>query len=111
MDTVIEIKDSLAVSGQPDSEELEPTWENLQALYFSCFPGMQVEPALIELGHTLDLAEIAWIEKAPNFPTLLAKLYVEWIGLMSLVHKKQGIGQGVIDMELKKMLKEKRLNV
>lgn len=112
-DSIIEIKDTAGVQADlplpEDRAHLVPSWEELQALYHANFPGMHPTPAMTELAHTLDKAQVAYLEANPSFVKLLAKVYVEWIGLMSVVHRELGIGQEQIDGALIDIWNDKRL--
>lgn len=114
MNTVIEIKDSLGAQGilpgtDIPQQEPCPSWEELEQLYFVNFPDMDPTPAMCELGHTLDSCEQAYIEADPSFPAKVAKFYVEWIGLMAVLHRKLGIGQQIMEKEILKIWHGKKL--
>lgn len=109
----IEIKDDLGVQAELPLQggyALPPSWEDLQALYHAKYPGMKPTPALCQLGHTLDKAEDAYLNADPSFTSLLAQMYFEWIGLMSVLYRELGIGQQTMDRELIKLWHEKEKN-
>ena len=69
---------------------------------------MDPTPAMCELGHTLDSCEQAYIEADPSFPAKVAKFYIEWIGLMAVLHRKLGIGQQTMEKEILDVISERR---
>lgn len=109
-DKILEIKDGINAQAElplQGGTTNPPSFEDLAKLYHAKFPGMHPTPAMAELGHALDRAEVAYIEADPSFADKIAEVYFHWVGLCDVLWRELGLGQQTMDMALIRLMLDK----